>query len=182
MNRLSELPANPSEKELKQIYTEEAGKLQKEFRTLYYGSGDWTLIKNTLRPLYEDYKDPNESEWNEIIFGGLRAGFEVGLTQSAVDAGMSGMGSSSVNHYGINLNNLRWSKTVQAHANDRSYQDSKLLIQEIIESGMPTTDPRGTSGLWWKVEGTFNGTQGFYELLIDPETNTVWHFLFKGGR
>lgn len=61
----------------------------------------------------------------------------------------------------------------------RSYQDSKLLINEIIESKPPVPDPRGTNALSWTVEGTFNGSTGYYELIIDPDSNTVWHFVFK---
>lgn len=31
----------------------------------------------------------------------------------------------------------------------------------------------------WEVDGSFNNSNGIYELLIDPETNTVWHFVYK---
>ena len=82
-------------------------------------------------------------------------------------------------NYGIDIENLKWSRTVQDHL-DRPYQDSTILIQEIIQSTSPIADPRGTDALFWKVQGFFNGTPGVYELLIDPETNTIWHFLFKG--
>ena len=81
----------------------------------------------------------------------------------------------------IDLENLKWSDTVQKHLAERPYQDSKLLIQEIMNKGSPIFDPQGGSGLFWKVEGTYNGSKGTYELLIDPDTNTVWHFLFRGG-
>lgn len=57
--------------------------------------------------------------------------------------------------------------------------DFKLLINEIIESKPPVPNPRGTNALSWIGEGTFNGSTGYYELIIDPESNTVWHFVFK---
>ena len=62
---------------------------------------------------------------------------------------------------------------------DRPYQESKLLINEIMESKTPIPDPQGTNALYREVNGTFNGSTGYYELLIDPASNTVWHFVFK---
>ncbi len=74
--------------------------------------------------------------------------------------------------------NKTYYNTVQNHIG-RPYQDSKLLINEIIESKPPVPDPRGTNALSWTVTGTFNGSKGYYELIIDPASNTVWHFVFK---
>jgi len=54
-----------------------------------------------------------------------------------------------------------------------------LLINEIIENKTPVPDPRGTNAWSWMVEGAFNGSIGYYELVIDPQSNTVWHFVFK---
>ena len=85
---------------------------------------------------------------------------------------------SNTNKYGIDVDNLQFSETVQGHTN-RPYQNSKLLIKEIIEKESPIPDPQGTGALYWRVEGDFNGSTGIYELLIDPKTNTVWHFVYK---
>ena len=79
---------------------------------------------------------------------------------------------------GIDVDNLNFSNTVSGHGN-RPYQDSKLLINEIINSSEPIQDPQGTNALYWEVDGSFNNSNGIYELLIDPETNTVWHFVYK---
>ena len=87
-------------------------------------------------------------------------------------------GSTNLNEYGIDIENLNYSKTVTGHL-DRPYQESKLLINEIMESKTPIPDPQGTNALYWEVNGTFNGSTGYYELLIDPASNTVWHFVFK---
>lgn len=67
--------------------------------------------------------------------------------------------------YGIDIENLQFSKTVLAHTG-RPYQDSKLLINEIIESGTPIPDPQGTNALKWVVDGSFNGSSGTYEILV----------------
>ena len=82
----------------------------------------------------------------------------------------------------INAQDLVWSDSAP-HAG-RLYQESILLIQEIINSGPPGPDPRGRGGLWWIVEGVHyvNGkmSQGTFELLLSPDGTTIWHFLFKG--
>ena len=85
------------------------------------------------------------------------------------------------NLYGIDLDRLNFSRTVQQHIG-RPYQDSKLLIREIMLNKSPVSDPKGTRALSWNVEGIFNGSLGIYELIIDPETNTVWHFVFKSKK
>lgn len=89
------LPTNESQRKvvIDKIIYEEAGKLQSEFRTLYYGSLFFTKEHKTLAPLYENFKNPDESTWNGIVFGGLGTGFKVGLLYSIFDAGNSGMGS-----------------------------------------------------------------------------------------
>ena len=98
--------------------------------------------------------------------------------KAAEEAAEKGIKGGSASNYGIDMDNLNFSNTVQNHTG-RPYQDSKLLINEIIESKPPVPDPRGTDALSWTVEGTFNGSTGYYELIIDPTSNTVWHFVFK---
>ena len=93
-------------------------------------------------------------------------------------AGGSGNDFSTSNSHGIDMDNLNFSNTVQNHTG-RPYQDSKLLINEIIESMPPMPDSRGTNAWSWTVEGAFNGSTEYYELIIDPNSNTVWHFVFK---
>ncbi|WP_157975405.1 hypothetical protein, partial [Photorhabdus sp. CRCIA-P01] len=91
----------------------------------------------------------------------------------------------------INASELKLTKTVENHLNDlnkvgdrvRPYGDSRTLMQEIMDSKPPSTDPRGIPGaLRWDVSGMMNGSKGTYELVVDPKTNTVLHFLFKSGQ
>ncbi|MEQ2018994.1 hypothetical protein ABLB90_21090, partial [Photorhabdus bodei] len=91
----------------------------------------------------------------------------------------------------INANDLKLTKTVEKHLIDinkagdrvRPYGDSRALMQEIMDSKLPSTDPRGVPGaLRWDVPGMMNGSEGTYELVVDPKTNTVLHFLFKSGQ
>jgi RHS repeat-associated protein len=78
----------------------------------------------------------------------------------------------------VNAFSLRFSNTIAAY--NRSYYQSRLLIQEIIRSGTITKDPGGVvTAVRYVANGTLNGTAGFYELVIDLRTNTIIHFLFK---
>jgi hypothetical protein len=71
--------------------------------------------------------------------------------------------------------------TVAKNLATRPYLKSPLTIQEIMAGGKPIPDPGGFPGaLRWDVPGGFNGSTGTWELVVDPKTNTVLHFLFKG--
>lgn len=48
-----------------------------------------------------------------------------------------------------------------------------------LSSGKGVPDAFFKGGMNWKVPGTFQGSKGIFELGINPETNTIYHFLFK---
>lgn len=50
-----------------------------------------------------------------------------------------------------------------------------------MDTGIPVKDQFISNGLKWIVHGSFRGTDGFWELVVDLDTNTVIHLLFKGG-
>ena len=113
----------------------------------------------------------------------------------------------TANEYGINPTRLKMTDTVQKHytelhshcteikigteGSQTIYQFGKstrpylgdgytFIVNEIMESGIPVSDPQGVSGaLLWKVPGTVNGTQGVWELVVKTDTNTILHFLFN---
>ena len=60
----------------------------------------------------------------------------------------------------------------------RPYMNSPLTIQEIMSTGKGTLDATFKGGVNWKVPGTFRGSQGIYELGINPNTNVIYHFNF----
>lgn len=56
-------------------------------------------------------------------------------------------------------------------------------MQEIMNSGEPIPDPGGIpGGLKWQAPGSMNGSAGTWELVVDPGSGTVVHYLFKGGK
>lgn len=63
----------------------------------------------------------------------------------------------------------------------RPYIDSNgttLLLDEIMHSTAPVLDSYKPGALRWDVEGTFRGSTGTWELVVDTVTNTVLHFNF----
>lgn len=89
--------------------------------------------------------------------------------------------------------NLKNSQTVQNHMNDiikkgqykgelsRPYIDTNgtnLLLDEIMGAASPTKDTVLNNGLRWDVAGSFRGSEGTWELVVDLDTNTIVHFNF----
>jgi hypothetical protein len=65
----------------------------------------------------------------------------------------------------------------------RPYLQSPSTINEIIATGKGVPDPGGLSrALRYDVPGVFRGSAGNWELVVDPNTQTIYHFNFKTGR
>jgi hypothetical protein len=91
---------------------------------------------------------------------------------------------------GLDASELTMTRTVENHlaqyAKDgtlaRPYGNSPLTIQGIMRAGDPIPDPGGVPGaLRWDVPGAVNGSQGTWQLVVDPESKTILHFLFVRG-
>lgn len=72
-----------------------------------------------------------------------------------------------------------FTKTAAAHIAKRPYMNSPLLIQEIMATGKGTVDASFKGGLNWRAAGSYNGSQGIWELGMNPETGVIYHFVFK---
>lgn len=70
-------------------------------------------------------------------------------------------------------------KTVANNLATRPYINSPSTITNIMKSGKGVPDAYFKGGMNYKVLGSFNGSQGIFELGINPQTNTIYHFLFK---
>jgi hypothetical protein len=88
----------------------------------------------------------------------------------------------------LDASTLKMTKTVEQHLTDyakdgrlsRPYGGSIVTIQEIIDAATPVADPQGAPGACrWDVAGTFRGSSGTWQLVIDINTGTILHFLFK---
>jgi hypothetical protein len=132
---------------------------------------------------------PNSCQGKNTLESGLHRGSSAVSAEgnrgcgdySSCDA--AGLFVAPVRPHGIDLEALRPTETVAAHAAERPYINSPHTIRNIIESGTPRPDPGGVPGaLRWDVPGSFRGSEGTFELVIDPATNRVLHFLFRSGR
>ena len=133
--------------------------------------------------------------WTSIISNGL---YSIG----AIYNGIKGITNEVLRNYSSNLRNgahmfnaedLQMSQTVQNHMYDiikkgsnagklsRPYIDSNgttLLLKEIMESSAPVSDTILPWGFKWAIEGTFRGSTGIWELVVDISRNMVVHFNF----
>jgi len=89
----------------------------------------------------------------------------------------------------IDAEELELTQTVANHATDvvlrgqlsRPYlsQGTTQLVQEIMEAGEPIADPGGVPGaLRWDVPGAFRGSEGVWELVVDPIQKLILHLNF----
>ena len=62
----------------------------------------------------------------------------------------------------------------------RPYINSSLVPQEIMASAAPEAD-EAPGLLRWNVPGAFRGSEGTWELVLEPATNTIMHFVFTSG-
>lgn len=80
-----------------------------------------------------------------------------------------------MNHLGDTVEHGRFKGEAQ-----RPYLDSPLTLEEIMTAGKPIPDPGGIAGgLRWDVPGKPRGKAGTWELVVDPNTNTIVHWLFR---
>ena len=115
-----------------------------------------------------------------------------GMVTGAVKGSLN-RGSKGGTHVLPNAEDLKMSQTVQNHMNDvikkgpnagqlsRPYiysDGTTLLLNEIMQSADPVSDTIMQSGLRWDVSGTFRGSTGIWELVVDTSTNTVVHYNF----
>ena len=57
--------------------------------------------------------------------------------------------------------------------------DSNLHIQQIMK-GNPISDPKGSSGaVAWREVGVYNNSLGTWELVVNPGTQQIYHYVFK---
>ena len=68
-----------------------------------------------------------------------------------------------------NASKLKRSKTVMSHLSSRPYTNSTLTIQNIMKTGKPMADSSLKNCLKWVVNGTYNGSSGVWELVVDAK-------------
>jgi hypothetical protein len=94
-------------------------------------------------------------------------------------AGATGATAKVVDYLVQNAENLKHTAKVAGEIAERGYINSTLIIQEIMKSADPIKDTFLQNGLKWVVEGVYNGSKGVYELVVNVDTQTIVHFLFR---
>jgi hypothetical protein len=121
-------------------------------------------------------------------------------------AGMTGPGGKSVRESVLELwgrstraDELTLTRTVADHAKTRPYNDSRLLMQEVMQHGKVMADPGGVrTAVRYEMPGSANyenvfrpkdmnpigkgGRDGVWELVVDLEKKEVLHWLFKAAK
>jgi hypothetical protein len=119
-----------------------------------------------------------------VVPGGDEADAASAASESAIAASPAELASR------IDVATLSMTNTVQNEAADfakngslnRPYISSPLTIQNIVDSALPVADPGGVpTAVRWDAPGTFRGSPGTYQLVIDAKTNTILHFMFTSG-
>jgi hypothetical protein len=138
-----------------------------------------------------------EEEQSRRLGRGLGSLATIGLAPRATRFGTTLGGQVTSRQAGLfaddfQLTNFQLTNTVENHRYDiitrgeyrgqlsRPYLDSPLMINEIMEARPPIPDPGGVpDALRWDVPGSFRGSDGTWVLVVDPNTNTVLHFVFE---
>ena len=149
-----------------------------------------------------------EVRWKDVV-GGAAIGGAIGLTGGAATGvlvagsatastgaviagastiavaggtGATGALAKTVDSLVNNADKLQRTVTVMKNVTTRPYIDSTQTIQQIMKAASPIKDLGTINGLKWVVEGGFNGSKGVYELVINPDTMTILHYVFKATK
>ena len=80
------------------------------------------------------------------------------------------------------VNSLRYTNSAYKVSSKRSYQNSRLLMREIMR-GRPIRDPQGARGaVAWRVRGKYNGSHGYYHLVVQPRKRRIVHFHYSSQK
>ncbi len=132
---------------------------------------------------YISYKKYNKVKWKYVIIGGCfgvaigaLAGYSIGVAINAVRITSAGLATQAAN-LAKNTSKLKYSASIQKYVGVRKYYNYSSLIKKIIQSAIPLKESSST--LKWVIPGSMNGKSGMWELVINPVSKTIYHFLFK---
>jgi hypothetical protein len=104
----------------------------------------------------------------------------------------NGKGLDATVRGGNRVGEFTYSETSARHLNEyvkhgpyagepsRPYMNSPHTINEIISTGTGRPDPGGSPGVVrYDVPGSFRGSQGVWELVVDRGNNKIYHFNFR---
>lgn len=130
------------------------------------------------------YSEYGKLDWKWIV-GGAVIGAALGAVTGWGVGTMMGAGATQTTQVkglidAANKGELKFSNTVNNYyvSGQRPYCNSTTLVKEIMQAKAPIADSQTATGLKWIVEGNFNGIDGYWDLVVDPVTKTIWHLVF----
>mgnify|MGYP007115603330 CR=1 FL=1 len=112
---------------------------------------------------------------------GIKAAGVAKLMEEGMLVGEMGKGIQ-IGEEAIKIGEYKITKTVAENIATRPYINSPSTIIDIMKSGKGVPDAYFKGGVNYKVSGSFQGSEGIFELGINPETNTIYHFVFKTAK
>ena len=131
------------------------------------------------------YSEYDKLDWKWIVGGAVVGGALGAVTGWGVGTIMGVSTTQTTQVKGLidaaNKGQLKFSNTVNGYyaSGQRAYCNSTTLVKEIMQAKAPIADSQSATGLKWLVEGNLNGTNGVWDLVVDPVTKTIWHFVFR---
>jgi hypothetical protein len=108
-----------------------------------------------------------------IVEGGILAGLAARIVTSPLLAKL-GLG-------GVQLSGTL--RCGSKYADRPYYAAPNLLAREIVRTGLPVRDPQAARGAWqWVTPATYNGSRHVMELVMNPYTGTIIHWVTKSAK
>ncbi len=97
--------------------------------------------------------------------------------------GLAGAAKSVLTRSAVEVTEYTITRTVAKNSVERPFVNSSLTAQEIINTGKGVLDPQGVAGLTrYDVPGSFNGSKGTWQLVVDEAKKIIYHFNFVTKR
>jgi RHS repeat-associated protein len=156
------------------------------------GQAIWNSVGNTFNNLTGPNPEAAGQAFGNILITGVSIAAPFAGAGAVADVGELGNAAGTT---AVQVGDYTLTDTVAGHLGEeiggvgdysgslsRPYIQSPSTINEIISTGQGVADPGGLSGaLRYDVPGTFRGSEGTWELVVDPNTKTIYHFNFTTG-
>ncbi len=139
------------------------------------------------------YSEYGKLDWKWVVGGAVIGGALGAVTGWGVGTAMGVAPSSSTQVKGLintaKSGKLDFSSSIKSKSYFKKgnkdyrayYEQANTISQEIMKAKKPITEigKSGTKCLKWTVEGAQGAKKGVWELIIDPATKNIVHFLFR---
>jgi len=130
----------------------------------------------------EGFNDPIIGEMNARTIEEASIAIVGGAAVRVIWAGYRVAAAARVGAEVIRVGEYTLTRTVAGKLVERPYLNSPNVLREIMASGKPVADPGGAVGaLRWDVQGGWGKSAGTWQLVVEPQSKTVLHWMFKSA-